>query len=174
MTRLRGLEHSYLSLGSSRLLASVQIGVTLAILTSCAWCEESKVAPEQTAWAFRKPVRAALPTVRRQDWVRNPIDSFVLAKLEAGAIDAGPEADRRVLIRRVTFDLLGIPPTPEEVETFAHDTRRDAYERSSIVCSIRPNLANGPPPFGSTWCAMRKPTASRLTMRPTALRFATT
>ena len=80
-------------------------------------------------WAFVAPVRAALPAVKRADWVRNPIDRFVLAKIEAGGLQPSPEADRPTLIRRLTLDLTGLPPTPEEVDAFVADTKPDAYER---------------------------------------------
>jgi hypothetical protein len=72
-------------------------------------------------WAFVPPTAAPLPKVQNSAWVRNPIDRFVLAKLEAAGLRPAPEADPRTLIRRLTFDLTGLPPTPEEVETFVSE-----------------------------------------------------
>jgi hypothetical protein len=82
-----------------------------------------------THWAFRPVEPGPLPTVRGAGWVRTPVDRFILARLEAEAIEPAPEADRRTLIRRATFDLTGLPPTPEEVDAFLGDDRPDAYER---------------------------------------------
>ena len=85
---------------------------------------------ESTLWSLQ-PVR--LPPIPRPaggtKWIRNPIDAFVLAKLEAKGLKPAPEADKRTLIRRVTFDLTGLPPTPQEIAAFLADTRPGAYER---------------------------------------------
>ena len=81
-------------------------------------------------WWSLRPVRTvALPAVKRSDWPRNDVDHFVLARLEARGLSPAPEADRRTLIRRLSFDLIGLPPEPEEVERFVADTAPDAYER---------------------------------------------
>jgi hypothetical protein len=80
-------------------------------------------------WAFRRPVRPPVPRVRHADRVRTPIDAFVLAKLEAKGLTLSPDAGRAALLRRVSFDLIGLPPSPEEVNAFLADTRPDAYER---------------------------------------------
>ena len=90
-----------------------------------------QVAPSQQKqhWSFQPVRRPTAPRVRRQAWVRNPIDAFVLAKLESKDISPAPEADRATLIRRLNLDLLGLPPTPTEVDAFVSDTRPDAYER---------------------------------------------
>jgi hypothetical protein len=82
----------------------------------------------QQHWAFVAPVRPAPPEVKRAGWPRNPIDRFVLARLEREGLAPSPEADRTTLIRRVTLDLTGLPPTPEEVDAFLLDNRPDAYE----------------------------------------------
>ena len=80
-------------------------------------------------WAFQ-PVKAPpLATVKDQTWARNPVDTFILASLEAKALKPSPAADRCTLIRRVTFDLHGLPPTPEEVEAFVQDTDPNAWAR---------------------------------------------
>jgi mono/diheme cytochrome c family protein len=80
-------------------------------------------------WAFRPISRPATPPVRNAAWVRNPIDAFVLARLEAEGLRPAAEADRTTLIRRVSLDLIGLPPTPQEVAAFVSDNQPDAYER---------------------------------------------
>lgn len=80
-------------------------------------------------WSFRPASRQSLPVVKNEKWARNPIDLFILAKLEAEGLSPSPEADRRTLIRRLSFDLIGLPPTPEEVAAFQRDRSLDAYEK---------------------------------------------
>ncbi len=80
-------------------------------------------------WAYVKPFRPAVPTTRTKGWVKNPIDAFVLARLEKEGLKPSPEADRTTLIRRATLDLTGLPPTPEEVDAFLKDKTPSAYER---------------------------------------------
>jgi hypothetical protein len=80
-------------------------------------------------WAFNAPVRRSPPTVSAKEWVRNPIDSYLLATLEARGLLPAPEADRRRLIRRVSLDLTGLPPAPADVEAFVNDPAPDAYEK---------------------------------------------
>jgi mono/diheme cytochrome c family protein len=83
----------------------------------------------QPHWAFVPPVQAPLPATRRAGWARNPIDRFVLARLEKAGLQPSPEADPYVLVRRVHLDLIGLPPTTEEAEAFVADRSPDAYER---------------------------------------------
>jgi hypothetical protein len=78
---------------------------------------------------FQRPARPATPVVRDPGWPRNQIDAFVLARLEADGLRPSPEADRVTMIRRVSLDLLGLPPVPEEVDAFLRDGSADAYER---------------------------------------------
>ncbi|GIW79199.1 MAG: chromosome segregation protein [Gemmatales bacterium] len=85
--------------------------------------------PRSDHWAFQPIRRPAVPTVKRTHFLRNPIDAFVLRRLEEEGIEPAPRADRYTLLRRLHFDLLGLPPTPEEVEAFIRDQRPDAYER---------------------------------------------
>jgi hypothetical protein len=85
--------------------------------------------PDKRHWAYRKPVRPDPPAAADARWVRNPIDRFVLARLEREGLTPAPEADRETLIRRVSLDLIGLPPTLAEVDAFLADTRPDAYER---------------------------------------------
>lgn len=82
----------------------------------------------QNHWAFVTPTRPAEPVVQRQDWIRNPIDRFVLAKLESLKLAPSPEADRATLIKRLSVDLIGLPPTPQEVDAFINDRDERAYE----------------------------------------------
>ena len=80
-------------------------------------------------WAFRKPAAASPPPVRDPAWPSSPVDRFILARLEAAGLRPAPAADRRTLLRRVTLDLLGIPPTPGETDSFLRDDSADAFER---------------------------------------------
>ena len=83
----------------------------------------------QPHWAFIAPKQAALPKVANAAWVANPIDQFVLARLEQEKLLPAPSADRTTLIRRVSLDLIGLPPTPAEVDAFIADTSLDAYTK---------------------------------------------
>src|SRR5262245_48287345 len=80
-------------------------------------------------WAFVKPIRPALPEVKNKAWVRNPIDRFILARLEREGLSPAAEASKETLIRRVSLDLTGLPPTPEEIDAFLRDRSPQAYER---------------------------------------------
>ncbi|MCO6454560.1 MAG: DUF1553 domain-containing protein [Pirellulaceae bacterium] len=80
-------------------------------------------------WAFRPVVRHERPVVRDSDWPASDIDAFVLARLEAAGLAPAPDADRRTLIRRLYFDVVGLPPTPEEVRAFVEDESEGAIER---------------------------------------------
>ncbi|MFN7945104.1 MAG: DUF1553 domain-containing protein [Blastocatellia bacterium] len=89
----------------------------------------SQGAKWQQHWSFIAPVRPELPSVKNNKWPRNGIDYFVLARLEREGLQPSPEADRATLIRRLSFDLTGLPPTPAETDDFLRDTAPDAYER---------------------------------------------
>ncbi|MFN0124978.1 MAG: DUF1553 domain-containing protein [Blastocatellia bacterium] len=82
-----------------------------------------------THWSFITPLRPALPVVKNKAWVRNPIDRFVLARLEQEGLTPSPEADKATLLRRVSLDLTGLPPTPTELDAFLADRTPDAYEK---------------------------------------------
>ena len=90
-------------------------------------------------WAFVTPKTPQLPEVRRSDWPKNSIDIFTLAKMEQQGLEPSREADRRTLIRRVCFDLTGLPPSPREVERFVNDSEPNAYEKliDSLLASER-------------------------------------
>ncbi len=94
------------------------------------WIDQGAIWPdEKKHWAFIKPVRPELPAVKNKRWPRNEIDKFILARLEQEKLSPSPEADRATLIRRLTFDLTGLPPTLEEVDAFLNDRSRQAYEK---------------------------------------------
>ena len=80
-------------------------------------------------WPFEKPVKREAPKVLDQAWVRNPIDAFLLKRLEENSLRPAPAAPKRVLARRLYFDLIGMPPSPEEMEAFLADGSPDAYEK---------------------------------------------
>lgn len=95
-------------------------------------------------WAFKPPVRVPLPSVANPAWARNDIDHFVLSTLEKRGLKPAPEADRRTLIRRLYFDLVGLPPEPEAIDLFVNDTSSDAYEK--VIDGL---LAS--PHYGERW-----------------------
>ena len=83
----------------------------------------------ESHWSFDPPKRPALPEVKNKVWPKNPIDNFTLARLEAEGLKPSPEADKATLLRRVSFDLTGLPPSPAEVDSFLADHSPDAYEK---------------------------------------------
>lgn len=80
-------------------------------------------------WAFQTPTEPRIPQVRQPGWVKSPVDAFILAALEAKGLKPAPSADKRTLIRRATFDLTGLPPTPEEVQAFLADDSAESFAR---------------------------------------------
>jgi mono/diheme cytochrome c family protein len=107
------------------------------------WPQES-VGEEKVHWAYVKPQRPPLPQVKRTDWPRNGIDYFVLSRLEKENLQPAPEADKAVLLRRASLDLIGLPPTLDELEKFLSDRRPEAYEEA-----IDRVLAS--PHYGERW-----------------------
>lgn len=112
--------------------APFQIIATLLLL--CVITQAGEPAPIDWAkarqhWSFVPPKQQALPQVKDASWPRERVDRFILASMEAADLTPTREADARTLIRRATFDLTGLPPTPEEVQAFVNDTRPDAYAR---------------------------------------------
>lgn len=91
------------------------------------WIEQG--AEYKPHWAFTAPEPVEVPEVSEEGWVSNPIDNFILATLEKKGFEPSPEAEKTTLLRRITFDLTGLPPTPEEIEAFAADGSPTAYER---------------------------------------------
>ena len=95
-------------------------------------------------WSFRQVTRSTVPAVKRADWIKTPTDAFILAKLEARGLRPVPPAEKTSLLRRVYYDLIGLPPTPGEVEAFLADESPDAYEK--VVDRL---LAS--PQYGERW-----------------------
>jgi hypothetical protein len=106
--------------------------------------EPSKPDRGNSFWAYEIPRKGSLPLVKNLTWVANPIDAFVLAKLENLGLSPSTRADKSTLLRRVTFDLTGLPPTLEEQEAFLRDSSPRAYEK--VVERL---LAS--PHFGERW-----------------------
>jgi hypothetical protein len=100
--------------------------------------------PKKNHWAWKAPVRPHIPAVKDSAWGRNPIDAFILAKLEAAGLKPAGPASREHLIRRVTFDLVGLPPTPAEIDAFVNDRDPKAFEK--VVDRL---LAS--PHYGERW-----------------------
>jgi hypothetical protein len=126
----------------SKLPAREIADLTTWIKTGAAWPNDRSIiefphtegrvefTPEQKAfWAFQPPRAPTIPRVQDTHWVRSPLDAFILAQLEAKGLRPAPLADKRTLIRRATFDLIGLPPTPDEVEAFVRDDSPEAFAR---------------------------------------------
>jgi hypothetical protein len=96
--------------------------------TGAPWPQGMRLTAEEW-WSLRPLARPPLPHVRETDWVQNGVDAFILAGLESRGLTSSPQTDRLTLIRRVTFDLHGLPPTPEEIDAFVQDMDPRAYER---------------------------------------------
>jgi len=106
------------------------------------WIREGAV--YENHWAYAKPVRPARPAVKNTAWPKNEIDYFVLAKLEEKGWQPGKPAEKAVLLRRVSLDLVGLPPTPAEVDAFVKDTSDTAYEKAVDRLLVSPE-------FGVRW-----------------------
>ena len=98
----------------------------------------------RTNWAFRRPRNSPIPKIKNKAWPKSPIDNFILAKLEEKKLSPAPPADKRTLIRRATFDLIGLPPSPKEISDFLADQSSDAFAR--VVERL---LAS--PQYGERW-----------------------
>src|SRR6185437_6437449 len=117
------------------------------------WIEQGATWPDRVAnvnaklskhWSFMPVSDPTPPTVADKSWVRNPIDQFVLAKLESGGLKPAPQASREALIRRVYLDVIGIQPTPAQIDAFLNDSSPNAYEK--VVDEL---LAS--PHYGERW-----------------------
>jgi mono/diheme cytochrome c family protein len=102
---------------------------------------------QKSFWSFQSPAKPPLPPVQDRDWAVSPIDRFLLARLEAAGLKPALEADARTLTRRATFDLIGLPPTPEEIEAFEQDSIRNP--RSAFRNLVDRLLAS--PHYGERW-----------------------
>jgi mono/diheme cytochrome c family protein len=125
-------------------LTEAEVGLVRKWIDQGAKVAEASAAAKETHWSFRPVRRPDLPIVKNAAWVRNSIDAFVLARLEKEGIAPASEADRPTLLRRLSLDLIGLPPTPEEVDAFVKDARPDVYER--VVDRL---LAS--PHYGERW-----------------------
>ena len=129
-------------------LTSTEIGLLRAWIDQGAHWPEGLDPKGYTAplihWAYRPLARPSAPRVKGSSWARTPIDSFILAKLQEKRLRPSPPADKRTLLRRVTYDLTGLPPTPEEIQAFLADTAPDAY-----VTVVDHLLAS--PRYGERW-----------------------
>ena len=110
------------------------------------WPATSSIASDdqKTHWAYVKPKHYDPPAIKDAAWCRNPIDNFVLARLEKEGLKPSPEADKTTLIRRLSLDLIGLPPTPEEVDAFVNDPSPGAYD--AVV-----NRLLASPHYGERW-----------------------
>src|SRR5262249_45202359 len=99
---------------------------------------------QRSFWAFQQPATTPVPTVKDVHWVTSPLDAFVLAKLEAKGLRPASPADRRTLIRRASFDLTGLPPTPQQIDAFLKDARPGAFARGV-------DRLLGSPHYGERW-----------------------
>jgi hypothetical protein len=123
------------------LIAWVQMGAPdprVATVAQKAWTDKAHW------WAWQPLTKPEVPDVKESSWVQTPIDNFILAKLEERGLKPNPSANKRALIRRATFDLIGLPPTPEEVENFVNDESPDAFAK--VVDRL---LAS--PHYGERW-----------------------
>src|SRR5258708_1729430 len=136
-------------------------GAQIALIRS--WIDQGAVWPDtgdaavgsphpahesQAHWAYRPPSRPPLPEVRRSDWVRTPIDRFVLARLEKEGLTPSSEAPLETLVRRVSLDLIGLPPSPQEVDEVLADSARDGQDAAYLRLVDR-LLAS--PHYGERW-----------------------
>jgi Protein of unknown function (DUF1553)/Protein of unknown function (DUF1549) len=120
--------------------------IALIVLTGCTLlvAADTFTQRQREFWSFQKVKEQTPPAVKQKAWVRNPIDQFILSKLEAKGIQPAPPADKVTLLRRATFDLTGLPPTPEEVDAFLADRTPKAFE--TVVDRL---LAS--PQYGERW-----------------------
>src|SRR5215211_4825770 len=127
-------------LGTSSVLRQARRMLAFSCLGMLAWCglafssygssdDELDWKKEQEFWAFQQPRTQKRPEIKNVRWAQRDLDYFVVAKIEGKGLSASPRAEKRVLIRRLTYDLTGLPPTPEQLEAFLKDTRPGAYER---------------------------------------------
>ncbi|MBI5801309.1 MAG: DUF1553 domain-containing protein [Verrucomicrobia bacterium] len=129
----------------NRLLLLCIVVLAAAPLSRAATAQPSSPAH----WSYQPVVRPALPAVKNSAWPRNDLDRFILAKLEAKSLQPSPEADPRTLIRRLYFDLLGLPPSPEEVECFVRECSPIGNRQSAIGNLVDKLLAS--PHYGERW-----------------------
>ena len=128
---IAGLKEDLVMPAEGERLTVEQVGLIRAWIDQGAnWPDSAsvKITSNRDHWAFKAPVRPVVPEVTNRKWIRNPIDDFVLARLEKEGLKPSPEADRATLIRRLNIDLIGLPPTLKEVDAFLADKNPNAYE----------------------------------------------
>src|SRR6476646_10299993 len=121
-----------------------KVVISLAVGSALLFAADPFSRRQREFWSFQPVQEHTPPVVKRSDWVRNPIDQFVLAKLESKATQPSSRADKVTLLRRASFDLIGLPPTPQEVEAFVADQSPQAFEK--VVDRL---LAS--PQYGERW-----------------------
>ena len=124
-------EQARMPMGGKPLAAEQIAAIKHWIDSGAEWPESARAQVEDVKkhWAFVAPVRPALPKVSNPKWPVNPIDTFVLARLDKEGLKPSPEADRVTLLRRLSLDLIGLPPTIAEVDAFLNDKSKNAYEK---------------------------------------------
>ena len=146
---IAGLDPDILMPPEGDLLTETQVGLIRAWIEQGAkWGQDRPVSTQSSIqprhWSLQPILRPVPPTVRQIAWPKNLVDRFILQKLETEQVSPSPEADRATLLRRLSFDLIGLPPTPEELDQFLSDTRPNAYE-----LLVERLLAS--PHFGERW-----------------------
>jgi hypothetical protein len=141
-------------------LLTFALGSVAAALFPAVLAAQAVTPASSTFWSFRTVERPSVPMVKDSGWVRNPIDAFILSKLEAAGLSPAPEADRQTLIRRVTFDLIALPPTPQEIRDFVNDRSPDAYEKLVDRLLDSPHYGER---WGRHWLDVARYTQGRIT-----------
>src|SRR4051812_29571865 len=120
--------------------------MALALVARVAAGAAASAAPQAAKhhWSFTPPVRPTIPDVKNEPWVRNPIDAFVSAEHDKHGLSPRPEAPKHVLLRRVYLDLIGLPPTRDQLHAFLEDQSTDAYEK--VVDQLLSS-----PQYGERW-----------------------
>jgi cytochrome c553 len=139
--RASSLDPSFMMPPAGVRLTAKEIALVQAWIDSLPPAPKAVAAVASTHWAFQPIAHPDPPVVRNAAWARNPIDRFVLARLEKEKIAPSPEANRATLLRRLSLDLTGLPPTPAEVAEFLADKRPDAYERAVDRLLASPHYA---------------------------------
>ncbi len=156
------------AIGRRSPMMSVAFPALVAILVGFVWSIESNAqqvpeeepitAEDREHWSFRPLTRPAVAAVKNTAWPRNAIDCFILTKIKKAGLRPMPATDRITLLRRVTFDLTGLPPTPAEIDAFLNDASANAYEQ--LVCSAPRHTENVGRCTGLIWRGSPRPTAS--------------
>src|SRR5262245_3432109 len=137
------LRCGYIVFKPGRMMAGVLIVLLLLVSTTESETRNPKL-KAQDHWAFKSPARPPVPKTKNKSWPQNTVDHFILSRLEREGLSLSPEADRRTLIRRLSFDLTGLPPSPQEVAGFVADKSPGAY--ASLVERLLSS-----PHYGERW-----------------------